>query len=150
VNTSFNASIAVLGRVLLALMFVWSGFVKLTGITATAGLIASVGLPAPAVLAVLTGLLEVVGGVGLIVGYKTRLAALALGLFTLAASLLFHAYWSAPADQQFVQQLFFMKNLAVIGGMFIVTALGGGSLSVDARRRPDASFAGATASHAKS
>jgi putative oxidoreductase len=52
----------------------------------------------------------------------------------LLASVLFHAYWSAPADQAYVQQLLFMKNLAVAGGMFLVAALGAGPVSLDARR----------------
>ena len=61
-------------------------------------------------------------------------SALALGLFTLLASLLFHNFWAMPADKAFVQQLMFMKNLAVAGGMFMVAALGAGPMSFDARR----------------
>ncbi|HJW11088.1 MAG TPA: DoxX family protein, partial [Albitalea sp.] len=80
-----------------------------------------------------------VAGIALVIGYKTHWAAFALGLFTLAASVLFHAYWAAPADQQFMQQLLFMKNLAVAGGMFIVAVQGAGALSVDARRSHAAS-----------
>jgi len=68
-----------------------------------------------------------------VVGFKARWAALALGAFTLLATLLFHAYWAAPADQQFVQQLMFMKNLAIAGGLFIVAAFGADRLAFDAR-----------------
>jgi putative oxidoreductase len=131
---SLKAPLVVAGRILLALMFVISGAGKLGNIAGTAGYIASAGLPAASVLAVLVGLLEVVAGIALIVGFKARWAALALGLFTLLASVVFHAYWSAPAAQQYVQQLMFMKNLAVAGGMFIVASLGAGPLSLDARR----------------
>ena len=133
-NDSLKASLAVAGRVLLALMFVLSGYSKLTGIEGTAGFIASAGLPAATTLAVLVGLFEVVAGIALAVGFKTRWAALGLAGFTLVASLIFHAWWSAPADQQFVQQLMFMKNLAVAGGMLFVASLGAGALSVDTRR----------------
>jgi putative oxidoreductase len=87
------------------------------------------------VLAVLVGAFEVVAGLALAVGFKARWAALALGAFTLLASFLFHAYWSVPADMQFMQQLLFMKNLAIAGGMFVVASLGAGGLSVDARLR---------------
>jgi len=132
-NGSLKTSLTVVGRVLLALIFITSGFSKLAGLQATAGYIGSVGLPAPGVLAVLVGAFEVVAGIALVVGFKARWAALALGIFTLLASILFHAYWSTPADQQFVQQLMFMKNLAIAGGLFIVTALGAGPLSLDAR-----------------
>lgn len=131
---SVQTSLAVAGRVLLALIFVTAGFSKLAGIQGTAGYIASAGLPAPTLLAVGAGLLELIAGIALVVGFQARWAALALGVFTVAASLLFHAYWSMPADQQFVQQLMFMKNLAIAGGLFVVAALGAGAFSVDALR----------------
>jgi putative oxidoreductase len=131
---SLKSPLIVAGRVLLALMFVLSGFGKLSNIAGTAGYIASSGLPAAAALAVLVGAFEILAGLALAFGFKARPAAMALGLFTLLASALFHNYWAAPADQQFVQQLMFMKNLAVAGGMFVVAALGAGPLSLDARR----------------
>jgi len=124
----------VLARVLLALMFVASGISKLTGIEGTAGYIASAGLPAPQLLALGAGLLEVVAGTMLIVGWQARWAALALAAFTLVASVLFHNFWAMPADQAFMQQLMFMKNLAVVGGLLFVFAQGPGRASIDARR----------------
>jgi putative oxidoreductase len=131
---SFKTPLVIIGRVLLALMFVYAGFGKLTNIEGTAGYIASGGLPMASVLAVVVGLLELLGGLAIAVGFQARWAALALGLFTLAASLLFHKFWAVPADQAFVQQLMFMKNMSVAGGLFIVAALGAGPMSVDARR----------------
>ncbi len=136
-NDSYKSYVSVVGRLLLALMFIIAGFGKLTNLGGTAGYIASGGLPAPMVLAVLVGLLELVGGLALVVGYQVRWVGLALALFTLAASVLFHAYWSAPADQQMVARLLFMKNMSVAGGMFLISALGAGPLSLDARRGAD-------------
>ncbi|MCB2019925.1 MAG: DoxX family protein [Burkholderiaceae bacterium] len=133
-SDSLKIPLTVIGRVLLALMFVASGFGKLTNIEGTAGYIASGGLPLATALAVLVGLLEFFGGLAIMVGLHARWAALALGLFTLLASLLFHNFWAMPADKAFVQQLMFMKNLAVAGGMFMVAALGAGPISFDARR----------------
>ena len=133
-NDSVKPSLALIGRVLLALMFVLSGFGKLTGIEGTAGYIASAGLPMATALAVIVGLLEFFGGLALMVGFHARWAALALGVFTLLASLLFHNFWAMPADKAFMQQLIFMKNLAVAGGMFVVAGLGAGPASIDARR----------------
>jgi putative oxidoreductase len=130
---SIKSPLTLVGRILLALMFVMAGLSKLGNIGGTAGYIASGGLPFPTLLAVAVGLLELVGGLALAVGFKARWAALALGLFTIVASVLFHKFWAVPADQQMVQQLLFMKNLAVAGGMFIVAALGAGPLSVDNR-----------------
>lgn len=133
-NESYKSYVSVIGRLLLALMFILSGFGKLTDIQGTAGYIASVGLPVPAVLAILVGLLELLGGLALVLGYQVRLAGLVLALFTLTASVVFHAYWSAPAEQQFVTQLLFMKNISVAGGLLLVSALGAGLLSLDARQ----------------
>jgi putative oxidoreductase len=121
-------------RILLALMFVLSGISKLTGLEGTAGYIASVGLPAAQLLAIGAGVLEVVAGVLLIVGWQARWAALALAAFTVVASLLFHNFWAMPKEQQFMQQLMFMKNLAITGGLLFVFAFGAGTLSLDARR----------------
>ncbi len=131
---SLKTPLIVVGRVLLALMFILAGWSKLTGIEGTAGYIASGGLPFPTVLAVIVGLLELFGGLAIAFGFQARWAALALGLFTLAASVLFHKFWAVPADQAFVQQLMFMKNLSVAGGLFTLAALGAGPVSVDARR----------------
>lgn len=133
-NDTYKAYVAVVGRVLLALMFIWSGFGKFADIHGTARFIASGGLPAPAVLAVVVGALELLGGLALVLGYQVRLAGLALALFTVAASMVFHAYWSVPAAQQFVTQLLFMKNMSVAGGMLLISALGAGPLSIDALR----------------
>lgn len=123
-----------IARVLLALMFVLAGIGKFTGLEGTAGWIASKGLPVPQLLALGAGIVELVGGVLLIVGFKARWAALALAAFTVLASLLFHAYWTLPADKQMMDQLMFLKNLSVTGGLLFVFAFGAGTLSLDARR----------------
>jgi putative oxidoreductase len=133
-SESYKAYVSVVGRVLLALMFILSGFGKFTDIQGTAGYIASGGLPAPTVLAALVAALELFGGIALVVGFRVRLVGLALALFTLAASVIFHAFWAVPAEQQFVTQLLFMKNLSVAGGMLLISALGAGPLSLDAGR----------------
>ncbi len=127
------APVVVVARVLLALMFVLAGFSKFADLAGTAGYIASGGLPIPGVLAFLTAALEVVGGLALIVGFQARIVALALALFTIVASLLFHNFWAMPADQQFMQQLMFMKNLSIAGGLLMVFALGAGPASLDER-----------------
>ena len=129
------APVAVAGRVLLALIFIVAGYGKLTGLAGTAGYIASKGLPLPAVLALGAGVPELVGGIALAVGFKARWAALALAVFTLVASVIFHNYWALPAEQQMVQQLMFMKNIAITGGLLLVFSLGAGPASFDARRQ---------------
>lgn len=135
-NDSLKTPLVVIGRVLLALMFIMAGYGKLSDISGTAGYIASGGLPMASVLAVVVGLLELLGGIAIAIGWQTRWTALALGLFTLVASLLFHKFWAVAPDQAYMQQLLFMKNLSVAGGLFIVAALGAGPVSLDARRAP--------------
>jgi len=127
--------LALVARILLALMFVLAGFGKLTGFEGTVGYIASKGLPLPQVGAVLALVVELVGGVALIAGWQARWAAAALAVFTLAASLVFHNFWAVPADQAMVQNLMFMKNIAVIGGLLAISAFGAGAFSLDAKRR---------------
>lgn len=125
-----SASVAVLaGRVMLSAMFILAGYGKLTAVGATAGWFESLGLPMPYVVTILTGLLELVGGVAILVGFQTRIAALAIAAFTIAATLVAH---TDLADQ--VQQLFFMKNLAIAGGLLVLAAFGAGAYSLDARR----------------
>ena len=134
----FNAlqnPLALVGRLLLALLFLPAGIGKITGFAGTVGYIGSVGLPLPALGAVIAIVVEIVGGVALIAGFGTRIAALILALFTLAASFFFHAYWAVPADQQFVTQLLFMKNIAVVGGLLTLSAWGAGAWSMGARRK---------------
>ena len=78
---------------------------------------------------------EIGAGIALLVGFKTRWAALLLALFTLGAAVFFHNYWGVPADQQMVQKLMFTKNLGIAGGLLAMAALGGGALGLDGRRR---------------
>jgi putative oxidoreductase len=77
---------------------------------------------------------EIVGSLALLAGFGTRIAAVVLAAFTLVASFFFHAYWSVPADQVFVTQLLFFKNIAVVGGLLAMAANGAGEWSLDARR----------------
>ena len=125
---------ALLSRVSLAALFLPAGLAKLTGFDATVAYITAVGLPAPTLAAAAALVLEIGGGIALILGVGTRFAALALALFTLIASVVFHAYWAAPADQAFVTQLLFFKNIGVAGGLLAIAAFGAGRWSLDARR----------------
>ena len=131
---SLHNPLSLAGRLLIAALFLPAGIAKITGFAGTVGYIGSVGLPLPAVGAALAIAVEVLGGLALIVGYQTRLAALALALFTLAASFFFHAYWGVPADQAFMQQLLFFKNIAVVGGLLLLASQGAGAWSLDGKR----------------
>lgn len=133
---SLRTPLTVAGRILLSLMFVLAGIGKLMDPSGTATYMGSAGLPALPALAVLTGLVEVLGGLAVATGFMGRWAALVLALFTLVASFIFHRYWSLPADQQMLQQLMFLKNMAVTGGMLVLAALGPGPCSIRSQRTP--------------
>jgi len=120
-----------LGRVLMAAIFLYSGFGKLTDPTGTIAYIQSAAIPMPVVAYWITVVIELLGGVMLLVGFKARVAALVLALFSVAAALRFHTNF---ADQN--QMIHFMKNVAIAGGLLQVYAFGPGGLSVDSRRPP--------------
>jgi putative oxidoreductase len=125
--------IPLFGRVLLSAMFLLSGAGKPVGFYGTAGLIASVGLPVPHLLALGAMAVDMIGGIMLLLGWKTRWAATALLIFT-GVTLLFHEFWSAPPGQIQDQMIEFMKNITIMGGFLYVIAFGAGELSLDAKR----------------
>ena len=133
-SNALQNPVSLVGRILLAALFLPAGIGKLTGFAGTVGYITSVGLPVPQVAAAIALVVEIVGGIALITGFGTRFAALALAVFTVVASVFFHNYWAVPAEQQMIQQLMFFKNIAVVGGLLTLAAWGAGSWSLDARR----------------
>ena len=126
-----SAIVALLGRVLLASIFVYSGFGKITAFQGTVGYIAGAGLPMAQVLAVGAIVVEFIGGLALLIGFRARWAALAFVVFLIIITPIFHNFWSAPEAQAISQQTNFIKNIAIIGGMLMVVAFGPGRYSVD-------------------
>ena len=124
-----SAAVVLVGRLLLSILFIFAGFGKLTDISGTAAWFGSIGMPLPVVVAVLVGLLELGGGLAILTGFKTRIAALALAAFTVAASLIAHTNF---ADQ--IQLLMFLKNISITGGLLTLASFGAGALSIDAKR----------------
>jgi putative oxidoreductase len=126
---------ALVGRILLALMFVISGFGKIGAFEDTTVFMARAGIPAVSVLLMLTILVELGGGMAIIVGWKTRQIALVIAVFVAIVTVVFHAFWAAPADQRMVQQLMFMKNMSIIGGLLLLVAFGPGDWALDDANR---------------
>ena len=121
------------GRFLLALIFVLSGYGKMVGFAGTVAYIGSKGLPLPQVAAIAAIVVELGGGLMLMLGWKTRWVAAALIVFTAVASFVFHNFWAFPADQMQMQKIQFLKNLAIIGGLIYVAVHGSGPVSLDSR-----------------
>ena len=129
-GTASNSSVTILlGRILLAVIFLLSGFGKLTAISGTAAYFGGLGLPLPTVTAVVVGLIELLGGLAILVGFQTRAAAWVLAVFTVATGLVAHTGW---ADQ--MQMIQFLKNLAITGGFLLLASSGAGAYSIDAKR----------------
>lgn len=124
---ALGATAQLAGRILIGLVFALAGWHKIGGYEGTQGYMEAMGVPGgllPLVIA-----LELAGGLALIAGWQTRLAALALAGFTLLAGILFHGNL---ADQ--MQSILFMKNLAITGGLLGFAVAGAGAWSIDARR----------------
>jgi putative oxidoreductase len=130
ISTSLQSVVPLAGRILIAPLFLLSGVSKLTAPAATIGMIASSGLPFAPLGFALAVLVEVAGSIALVVGYRTRLVAGVMALFTIATALAFH---HNLADQN--QFIHFFKNISITGGLLQLVSFGAGRLSVDARRR---------------
>jgi putative oxidoreductase len=126
-----NSIVLLAARVMLAAVFVVFGIRKLMAVAGTAGYFGKLGLPMPEILVWLVILIEVGGGLLLIIGWKTRLAAWIVALFTIGATLVAHRFWEFDGAQYVPQLTNFMKNFAIAGGLLMVAACGPGRLSVD-------------------
>lgn len=128
-----HAWINVLARLLVAQIFIISGWQKLTGFAATEGYFASLGIPMPGLVTPLVILVELGGGLALLAGLKTRWVAGVIALFSIGAALIAHTHF---ADTE--QAINFMKNVAIAGGLLMFVLYGGGGASIDALMQRDA------------
>jgi len=135
-------AVILIGRILLALMFLTSGFPKLVDPAGTAGMIAGAGLPAATALAYLAGIFELVTGLFILVGFQTKITAYLLAVFCVFTALVFHSGAINVPDfpeganglLTVFNGLMMWKNITIAGGFLILAAFGPGLLSVDARR----------------
>jgi putative oxidoreductase len=118
------------GRALISTLFILSGLSKLAAPAATIGYIQSVGLPLPSIAFGLAAFVELVGGITLLLGYRTRIVATVMFVFVLATAVFFHRNFADV--NQFIH---FFKNVAIAGGLLQIVAFGGGRLSLDGRSR---------------
>ncbi|MBN9241484.1 MAG: DoxX family protein [Mesorhizobium sp.] len=129
-GTASNSSLVVfVSRVLLSILFILAGYAKLTDIAGTAGWFGSIGLPMPTVTTVVAGLIELLGGLAILVGFQTRVVAVVMAIFTLAATAAAHLDFSQAGNALMLQ-----KNLAITGGFLLLAVLGAGAWSIDAKR----------------
>ena len=124
-----NRWLTFVGRVLLSLIFIISGLGKVAAPDATMGYISSVGVPFPAIAYAIALIVELGLGLALLLGFKAKLAAAGIAIFTLAAACLFHTDFSNQ-----IQLVMFMKNFTIIGGLLLIVAHGAGGFSLDNRK----------------
>ena len=130
-NPTYESLAAFVGRIFLALIFVVSGVGKITGYSGTAAYMASKGLPLVEILLPLAIAVELGGGLLLALGWKARWAAVALLLFLIPTTLIFHQFWGIDPKLAQMQKIHFLKNVAIMGGMLMVLAIGAGTWSLD-------------------
>lgn len=126
---------ALSGRVLISAIFLFSGFHKLMDWSGTADTMAMQGMPAVPVFLAGAIVFEILGGLSVLLGLYGRVGAVALIVFLIPTTLIFHNFWAVDPSQQQTQMIHFMKNLAIMGGLFMVAALGTDGFSIDRWRR---------------
>jgi putative oxidoreductase len=130
-TTNASDALLLLGRVLIAAVFIPSGFAKLSNLD---GFIASLdgrGVPLASVLGPIGGLIEFLGGIAIVVGMNVRFASVLMILFTIAATLIAHRFWEFEGAARRTQQTQFFKNLAIVGGFIFLMVNGGGRYCID-------------------
>ena len=130
-NTTTTNAAALVGRTLLALLFIVSGYGKITGFAGTAAYMASKGMPMTEVLLVATIAVELLGGLMLVAGIKARWAAAVIFLYIIPATIIFHNPVGLSGQEAQTQMINVLKNLSIMGGMLMVLAFGPGAWSVD-------------------
>jgi putative oxidoreductase len=122
---------ALAGRFLLSAIFILSGIMKFANYDQTLGYMRAEGIPWTPALLVIAALVEIIGGLSILSGLLTRIGALALIVFLIPTTLVFHDFWAYSGAERSMQTANFMKNLAIMGGLLLLTAFGGGRYAVD-------------------
>lgn len=130
---NYRDGLILVARIALVLLFLKFGWQKVVGFSATEAYMASTGLPAASLVAIIAVLMEFVGGIALVLGFYTRPLALALALYTLAAALIGHPYWHMTGAMQYESMINFYKNISIAGGLLLLCLTGPGKYSLDRR-----------------
>lgn len=120
-----------LGRIFLSLIFLMAGFNKITGWQQTAGYMASKGMPLVPLFLAGALIIELAGGLSVLLGFKARIGAAALFLFLIPTTLIFHNFWALQGMEKNINMIMFMKNMAIMGGLAYIVAYGSGPFSLD-------------------
>lgn len=130
---SANDITTLAGRILIAVIFLISGFFKVGGYAQIVAYATAVHLPAPGVAIAAAAAVELAGGLAILVGFKTRFAAWLLFLYLIPVTYVFHNFWAVQGQEQQMQMVNFLKNVAIMGAMLVLSVNGAGAYSADAK-----------------
>lgn len=130
--TSSDSLITLSGRILISVIFLISGVFKVAAYSQMVGYATAVHLPAPGVAIALAAVVELAGGLAVLAGFKTRIAAWVLFLYLIPVTFFFHNFWAVQGSAQQMQMVNFLKNAAIMGGLLVLAVNGAGGYSADA------------------
>jgi putative oxidoreductase len=123
------------GRILMSVLFLVSGFFKVGGYSQMVGYAASKGLPVAGVAVACAAVLELAGGLAILIGFQTRIVAWLLFLYLIPTTFYFHNFWAMQGMEQQNNMVHLLKNVAIMGGLVILAANGPGPYSIDSRAK---------------
>ena len=123
--------LALLGRIAFALIFIMAGGAKVANFQQYLGMMGKSGLPYPQIMLIISIILELGGGLMVLLGWRARYGALFLFLFTVPVTIIFHSFWNVEAHLVTNQMQHFLKNLTIMGGSLYIMAYGAGRYSID-------------------
>ncbi|MNZ89176.1 Inner membrane protein YphA [compost metagenome] len=130
---NLRSEILLLARILLMILFIISGWSKLTGFSGTAGYLESLGVPAPLLAAAIAVIMEFFVGILIVVGFYTRPFAFIFALFTLGTAVIGHDFWTMADTERAANMTQFFKNMSIMGGLLLLGLTGPGKYSIDGR-----------------
>jgi len=137
-SNSSGSVVPLLGRILVSVVFILGGVGKITGFSMEEGMVAAKHLPMPAVALGIALVIELVGGLAILLGLFTRFTSWILFLYLVPTTLLFHNFWAFQGMDRIDTMIHFEKNLAIMGGLLILATYGAGAYSIDSSRAPQA------------
>ncbi len=123
------------GRILMSVLFLVSGFFKVGAYSQMVGYAASKGLPMAGVAVACAAVLELAGGLAILIGFQTRIVAWLLFLYLIPTTFYFHNFWAMQGMEQQNNMVHLLKNVAIMGGLVILAANGPGPYSIDSRAK---------------
>lgn len=135
-SNSSSSVVPLLGRILISPVFILAGINKIVAFSMMTAYAASAHLPLPKVAIACAAVIEILGGLAILTGFQTKLAAWIVFLFLIPTTVLFHNFWVMQGMDRVNNLAHFQKNLAIMGGLLLLATFGAGAYSIDSSRAP--------------